>query len=393
MDKKFRRKKQFFIRVAGPENNTLFLSLPYQWAEFDIKKLKEINADDKNKWVHIPLKNNNNTLEVASTHLEGGYWLQAGKSTEARERLLKRFRKIFAAVMIPLVLLGFIGGVLLAFRTLRPIRHLIHTVRSISTDIDRMETRVPTPNSGDELDELVGLFNLMLERIDTLIRAMKASLDDVAHDLRTPMTRLRGAAEMALQSGDSLETCREALSDCIEESERILTFLNTVMDISEADTGVMKLDFKTVNVSALIENVVDIYHYVVEEEGIVIHINASRELSVTVDPTRMGQALANLLDNAIKYTPRGGRINIEGHGLQSQVVIVVKDSGIGIPREELPRIWERLYRGDQSRSQKGLGLGLSLVKAIVHAHKGRIEVSSEPDKGSVFTIYLPFENQ
>jgi signal transduction histidine kinase len=255
-----------------------------------------------------------------------------------------------------------------------------------------MDTRVQSPQTGDELDELATLFNGMLEKIEALINGMRDSLDNVAHDLRTPMTRLRGIAEIALRSDQNLEICREALADCVEESERILTMLNTLMDISEAETGAMKLDLESMNVSALIEGVAELYRYVAEDKGILIHTKASNDLCLTADPNRMRQILANLLDNAIKYTPTGGRIDMEAHHRGEKIIILVKDTGIGIYPEELPRIWDRLYRGDQSRSQKGLGLGLSLVKAIVRAHKGQIEVLSEPGKGSNFIISLPSDN-
>jgi len=165
-----------------------------------------------------------------------------------------------------------------------------------------------------------------------------------------------------------------------------------LMDISEAETGVMKLDLKSVNVSAMMGDVIELYRYVAEDKGILVHTIASNDLCLTADPNRMRQILANLLDNGIKYTPSGGRIDIEAHRRGQKIVILVKDTGIGIHPEELSRIWDRLYRCDQSRSQKGLGLGLSLVKAIVQAHKGQVEVFSEPGKGSTFTISLPSDD-
>jgi signal transduction histidine kinase len=194
---------------------------------------------------------------------------------------------------------------------------------------------------------------------------------------------------MALQSDQNGEVQREALAECIEESEQILTMLNTLMDISEAETGAMKLEPKELNVPELMEDVVDLYRYVAEDKGIALHIECPKGLCLTADPTRMRQVLANLLDNAIKYTPKGGEVFLEAHQKDRQVMLIMRDTGIGIPQEELPRIWDRLYRGDQSRSQKGLGLGLSFVRAIALAHKGRVEVSSEPGKGSVFTVILP----
>jgi heavy metal sensor kinase len=389
-EKKFVKKIPFFIRLAGRENMTLFLYIPYQWVEFDIKQLEKMTPDTTIMWTPLPGKHNRNVLEVASIRLSNDYLLQVGKSTEDREKILRHFREIFTAVMVPLIVFGLAGGAFLAFRALRPIRHLISAARSVGPG--RMDARVPSPQTGDELDELATLFNGMLEKIETLINGMRDSLDNVAHDLRTPITRFRGTAEMALQSDQNLGICQEALADCIEESERMLTMLDTLMDISEAETGVMKLDLKRVNVSALIEGVVELYRYVAEDKGIIVRSKSSKDLSLTADPNRMRQILANLLDNAIKYTPSGGRIDIEAHQGEEKIVILVKDTGIGIQPEELPRIWDRLYRCDQSRSQKGLGLGLSLVKAVVQAHKGQIEVFSEPGKGSTFKIYLPTED-
>jgi heavy metal sensor kinase len=390
IEKKFEKKIPFFIRLAGRENETLFLHIPYQWAEFDIKQLEAITSNTEMTWSRLPAKDNRNALEVVSIRLSDDYLLQTGKSTEDREKILRHFREIFTAVMIPLILFGLTGGTFLAFRALRPIRQLIYTIRSVNPS--RMDARVPSPQTGDELDELTTLFNGMLEKIEALINGMRDSLDNVAHDLRTPITRLRGGAEIALQSGHNLEICREALADCMEESERMLTMLNTLMDISEAETGAMKLDLESVNISVLIEDVIELYRYVAEDKGIAVHTKASKDLCLAADPNRMRQILANLLDNAIKYTPSGGKIDIEAHRRQQKIVILVKDTGIGIHREELPRIWDRLFRCDQSRSQKGLGLGLCLVKAIVQAHKGQVEVSSEPGKGSTFIIYLPTEN-
>jgi signal transduction histidine kinase len=137
------------------------------------------------------------------------------------------------------------------------------------------------------------------------------------------------------------------------------------------------------------EDVTELYRYVAEDKGITLHLESPKELHLTADPTRIRQVLANLVDNAIKYTAEGGKVFLEAYRNEQHIMMTVRDTGIGIPREELPRIWDRLYRGDQSRSQKGLGLGLSLVRAIIRAHKGQVEVSSEPGKGSLFTVILP----
>lgn len=380
------RRTAFFVRVVESGNKTVFLSNPHLWEKFDLKPLQDRPA--VGEWQYFPAKEEGDVLEVTSAYLPNGFLLQVGKNIEDRKEILEHFRETILGVMIPMILIGLAGGAFLAFRALRPIRNLIHTTQSV-VDTGRMDARVPIGSAGDELDELVKLFNRMLERIQGLIKGMREALDNVSHDLRTPMTRLRGIAEEALQSDPHHETYREALADCLEESERVLTILNTLMDISEAETGTMKLSLERMNISALIEDVLDLYRYVGEEKNVSLSMNAPRELYLPADRGRMRQVLANLLDNAVKYTPSGGRVEIEAFQREQQVVVLFRDTGTGILPEELPRIWDRLYRGDKSRSQRGLGLGLSLVKAVVQAHEGHVEASRNPGGGSLFTLYLP----
>ena len=380
------RRNSFFVRVVDPYNTTLYLSNPRLWQQFDLTRSHDQVLEGQ--WHYYTSKRDGDLLEVASARLRDKKLLQVGKSIQDRAEVLERFRDTLLATIIPMVLIGLGGGAFLAFRALRPIRHLSGVARSI-VDTGRFDARVPGSTTGDELNELVVLFNQMLEKIEVLIRGMKDSLDNVAHDLRTPVTRFRGTAEEALRSGAGPEACREALADCLEESERVMTMLDTLMDVSEAETGTMKLSFENINLSALIEEVAELYDYVAEEKNIKLSTNVPSDVYLRADRARLRQVLANLVDNAVKYTPSGGRIDIEASKKGQQAVLLVKDSGIGIPRDEIARIWDRLYRGDKSRSQRGLGLGLSLVKAVVQAHHGQVEVSSNPSGGSVFSVYLP----
>jgi signal transduction histidine kinase len=327
-------------------------------------------------------------LEVASVRLGDGTILQVGKSNEIRLALLRKFQWIVGLVSVIALAIGVTGGLVLTRSTVQPIYDLIAVVRGIIRT-GRTETRVPERNAGgDAVDELSGLFNTMLDRINGLIAAMGQSLDNVAHDLRTPLARLRGIAERAIESGDAAES-RDALATCLEESERILSMLNTLMDISEAETGVVQLKRESVTLHALLGEAVELYEDVAEAKGVTVTLQPAGEVVVSGARDRLRQVFANLLDNAIKYTPRGGQVRLDLAREGEAAVVTVTDTGVGIAAEHLPRIWDRLYRADPSRSERGLGLGLSLVKAYVQAHGGTVEAASDPGRGSRFTVRLP----
>jgi len=381
----------FFVRVADPTGQSLIVTLPPEWRHLDSEFSPLFpRGDGSDAWLILPAKGRGDTLEIVSRRLKSGYLLQIGRGSGERQNILENFGEVFAGIMLPMVIFGFVGGVFLAFRSLRPVRDLIEVVRNI--DIGKMEARVPSRQTGDELDELVRLFNTMLAKIEQLLTGMRAALDNVAHDLRTPVTRMRAGIETALQSGNKAEVLREALLDCAEESERIIAMLNTLMDISEAETGVMKLHRQPIDVVALLAEVVDLYQYVAEENGVAIVVSGPSDLTLIADLDRMRQVVGNLLDNSLKHTPAGGHIELACGRQAKNVFIRVQDTGTGIPPDDLPRIFDRLYRGDHSRSQRGLGLGLSLVKAVIQAHAGSIEVESAPGQGSTFILSLPADS-
>jgi signal transduction histidine kinase len=327
-------------------------------------------------------------LEVASARLSDGTILQVGKSNEIRLALLREFRTIVGWVAALSLVVGVTGGLLLTRSTLQPVYDLIHVVQRI-IQTGRTNERVPERLSGgDAVDELIALFNAMLDRITTLINAMGESLDNVAHDLRTPMARMRGIAERALESGDAAAQ-REALADCLEESDRIVSMLSTLMDISEAETGVLRLQLEPIELRALLSEATELYEDVADAKRIRVTLEPGEPVTISGARDRLRQAFANLLDNAIKYTPQGGSVSLQARTEDRTAVVTVTDTGTGIAPQDLPRIWDRLYRADPSRSERGLGLGLSLVKAYVQAHGGTVEASSQPGHGSVFTVRLP----
>jgi len=165
--------------------------------------------------------------------------------------------------------------------------------------------------------------------------------------------------------------------------------LNTLMDISEAESGTMQLQRERVVLADVVRRAVELYRDVADAKGVALTVEAPDDVVVTADRTRLEQVAANLIDNAVKYTPADGRVDVKARRAPAAAVLQVRDTGTGIPPDELPRIFDRLFRGDTSRAERGLGLGLSLVKAVVEAHDGTVEVSSEPGQGSVFTVSLP----
>ncbi len=335
-----------------------------------------------------------NAAIVVSTSISRDLRVEVASAVDPWAQLGPFVKSAILSVLLGCLLIGIAGGAVLTRRALRPVAALTSTARAVIQSGDLSRRVDVRANGGGELEELAVLFNRMLERNQALVRSMREALDNVGHDLRTPLTRLRGIAEVALRDDDPARA-PEALADCIEESDRALVMLRTLMDISEAEAGIMKLDLAPVDLRAIAGETLDLYEQVADETGVTISLLPGASVTISADANRVRQALANLVDNAIKYNARGGHVEIDvsSEPADGEARLRVTDNGIGISPDAIPRIWDRLYRGDPSRAERGLGLGLSLVKAIALAHHGRVKVESAPGHGSSFVLALPIANR
>jgi signal transduction histidine kinase len=233
-------------------------------------------------------------------------------------------------------------------------------------------------------------FNTMLERINALIQGMKETNDSIAHDLRSPIARMRGIAEAALTIESSSEAHRMLAGDIIEQCDRLLGMINTILDISEAEAGVAKLVIEKVDLIPIVQDAVGLFLAMAEDKNIAIKVHVPpSEIRLHSDRRKLQRILGNLLDNAIKFTPPDGAITISVSGDDKRVLIRLEDTGIGISEKDISRIFEKFFQADKSRSEPGSGLGLSLARAFVSSLGGSITATSTAGEGSSFTVLLP----
>jgi signal transduction histidine kinase len=384
--------RSLFVRLLGPGGDTVFATVPSDWVEPQFER--RLVPDGWGGWraeeihsVRVP-RDAQRDFAVASRVLSDGRLIQVARSTDSRAVLLAPLRTDFAGVGAVALLLSLSAGTFLSWRATRPLREVASTARRIIQEEDPA-ARIPEPGGSGELAVLARQLNTLLDKNATHVRVLRETLDDIAHDLRTPLTRLRGTAELALRDGGNPAEARSALADCVDESDRVLHLLEVLLDLSAAEAGVLTLRRERIDLSALALRTADLYREVAEQKRIALELELPPSASVEADPVRIGQALSNLLDNALKYTPEGGRVTMSAACEPGAVKLMVTDSGPGVPAAEREAVWRRLYRGDASRSQRGLGLGLTIVRAVAEAHAGSATVGDAPGGGARFELRLP----
>ncbi|GEO97995.1 sensor histidine kinase [Methylobacterium haplocladii] len=321
--------------------------------------------------------------------LAGGFRLLVGRDTEERDRLRAAIGNTFGTSLALVLLLGVVGGWFVASRVLKRVDDMTETTRSIMAG--NLDGRLRVGGSGDELDRLAQNLNLMLERIGELMRGMREVSDNIAHDLKTPLTRLRNHADEALRGERSPEELRAAIGAVIEESDGLIRVFEALLTIARLEAGSARETFSQFDASQALRAVGELYEALAEESGLTLTVAAEPGLMLHGNRELVGQALANLADNAIKYGSAGTgerRIAMTARRGPGGIELIVADHGPGIPEAEHARVLGRFVRLDDARSRPGFGLGLSLVNAVARLHGGTLALRNDAP-GLIVTLSLP----
>jgi signal transduction histidine kinase len=310
-----------------------------------------------------------------------------GISHHALSELKEDFLHFFGLPLAIVVLVSSAGGWLMARRALSGVSAVTRTALEISKGA--LDRRVPVKGDRNEIDRLALTFNQMVDRVQVLISQMKEITENIAHDLRSPITRMRAAAELALMDEGTSEEQTTVVGTIVEECDRLLSMINTMLDISEAEAGLTRLRDEDIDLAAVLLDICELYEPLAEDRQVQLAADVPGSLPVTGDRSRLQRVFANLLDNAIKYTEPGGRVKVSATAQGDFLELVVEDSGVGIGDADLLHIFDRFYRAEKSRSTTGNGLGLSLARAFVLVHGGTISADSRVGSGSRFVVRLP----
>jgi len=326
------------------------------------------------------------TRVVAASAFDGNI-IRIGITLRGDELLLERYRETFGTALMIMIVCGGLIGWLMARKAMSGIKRITETaIRIGKHDFGQ---RVELTGDGEEISALARAFNDMLERIESLMKELHDITDNIAHELRTPITRIRCMAESMLKYTENVDEYMEVAALVIEASDDLIEMIGTMLEIARTDSGAAGFALKPVNIQEIVEEAADLFLPAAEDKQINIIMNLLPEhVVVKADRSKLQRVVANLIDNAIKYTPSGGTISLSVNIAGKNVKIEISDTGKGMEEKDIPRIFDRFYRCDKSRSEPGNGLGLSLALSIVRALGGSISVKNT-DPGASFTIVLP----
>jgi len=379
-----------FIRITATDGSLLYQPKPPRDGSFDPAEVppartskagfrEELTAGQGLLIYSIPV----------SADGGGTYLLEVGEAYNHVKGTLHGLALIFAVILPVALALAAGGGYVLIKRALKPIDDLSRAAETITSS--NLSERLPVPATGDEIERLSATLNRMIERLESSFRQVAQFTADASHELRTPLTILRGELEVALRSGAANSGGRDMLESTLEETERLSKTVENLMVLSRLDSGELKLELRSFDLTALCRETVDQMRLLTEDKSIDLVCASSARVDVLADRLRIRQILINLIDNAIKYTVAGGRIEVQVFSDNSAAVIKVSDTGQGIPAEAIPLIFDRFYRVDKARSREtgGSGLGLAIAKSICDLHGGRIFVDSVLGNGTTVSVRIP----
>lgn len=322
---------------------------------------------------------------------EKQYYVALGRSYAEGQNLVDEFEMYYSWMWSLMILSTTVLGWFMAGRALRPVNEVADTAQRITGA--NLAVRIPRRATGDELDRLIEAFNLMTQRLEQSFRQTRQFSTDVSHELRTPLTAIRGQLEVALMTAETTDQYRDAIATALEDVERLSQTIKSLLLLAQAESGHLALQKQRFDLARSIADMVEQFEIPAESAGIELRYQASSPLWVEADLTQIERLLANLISNAIKYTREGGAVTVSVKDVGDEAEIRVADTGIGIPPDHLPYIFDRFYRVPQadhaSSPERGLGLGLSFVAWIVKVHRGHIDVQSTPGAGTVFSVRLP----
>ena len=315
------------------------------------------------------------------------YVVQVGSPLDSINDALYSMR-ITLFILFPItVLITGIMGAFLATLTLRPVDNMIRTIHDITAE--NMKMKLTIPNTKDEIQKLAETFNDMLARLDHAFTSQKHLFEDLSHELKTPLTILKGEFEVVLKKMRSSEEYEAILRSSLEEVDKMTGLVENLLMLASFESKKIMPDRTALDLSLLIQSVVNNIDKLARKKGIVISLAGQEGVTIIGDEKQFKQLFLNIIDNAIKYTPEGGKINVSVKTGDNNAIVSVKDTGVGIPTDDIAHIFDRFYRVHSARASYGFGLGLSIVKAIVDAHRGNIEVESVPGQGTTFIVILP----
>jgi heavy metal sensor kinase len=319
------------------------------------------------------------------------FYVAIGVPLSQNTRVLREFTLAYVAIIPAALILGCVLGWIMAGRALKPVKDVAQAAQRISGS--NLSMRIPTREADDELDYLILTFNRMIERLQASFNQMKQFSTDVSHELRTPITGIRGQLEVALFTARTTEQYREAMFNALQDIDRLSQIVRALLLLSQAESGQLVLQKSRLSLCEIVRDIVDQFQIPAEESGVRLSADLPEDCYAELDRVQIERMLTNLLSNALKFTPRGGEVQVTVRREKGRIDLTVTDTGRGISTEHLPHIFDRFYRvpvkGSAPGPDQGLGLGLSFVAWIVRAHNGKIDVASTPGKGTRFTISMP----